>query len=101
LKVVLDPLEAKMKQKDEKLLENVFQRLKTRGLYVDKKVVEKGLLHPPNIAKKHIETTRSDLEADGFIKTGEPGIISRRKKKESKMRSESTHVREFQKLVML
>ena len=82
-----------MRQKEEKLSENVYRRFKMKGIPIDKKNVEKAILHPPNIAKKQIDTKRSELDGEDFVNTGEPGIIYRRKKKEMKKRSESTNVR--------
>lgn len=100
LKVLIDPLESKLRQSEEKLADNIARRFKLKGLTMDRKTVERGLLHPPNITKKDTEITKRDDEGLEFIKSGEPGIVYKRKKKELQKRSESTHLLHITALVV-
>lgn len=93
LKITIDPLEGTLRLKEKQQADQIVRLFKQRGVKVDKNIVEKGLIHPPNIVKKEIEYATYDNNDFETVKTNEPGhVIIRRKKKELKKRSESTHV---------
>lgn len=89
MKVLVEPLELQLKQKEEKLVDAVLKRFKYRGIPIDKKVVEKGILHPAPLAKRDLlEAKKNDNQELNFLNSR----VDHKKTRELKKRSESTKV---------
>ncbi len=90
LKVIVEPLELQLKQKEEKLADAVLKRFKYRGIPIDKKVVEKGILHPAPLTKRDLlEAKKNDSQELDFLNSR---VADHKKTRELKKRSESTKV---------